>query len=75
MRFSLPTMLKPRYTPEGSTDPLAPVEGESEQVEQGSIIKGVHQFELTVFDAEEVSSVVSPTHSIAISRDTTHKSK
>ena len=52
MRFSLPTMLKPRYTPEGSTDPLAPVEGESEQVEQGKI-KGVHQFELTVFDAEE----------------------
>ena len=58
VRFSLPTMLKPRYTPEGSTDPLAPVEGESEQVEQGKI-KGVHQFELTVFDAEEVSSVVS----------------
>ena len=70
VRFSLPTTLKPRYTPEGSTDPLAPVEGESEQVEQGKI-KGVHQFELTVFDAEEVSSVVSPTHSIAISRDDT----
>ena len=70
MRFSLPTTLKPRYTPAGSTDPLAPVEGEDGQVEQGKI-KGVHQFELTVFDAEEVSSVVSPTHSIAISREDT----
>ena len=70
VRFSLPTTLKPRYTPAGSTDPLAPVEGEDGQVEQGKI-KGVHQFELTVFDAEEVSSVVSPTHSIAISREDT----
>ena len=70
VRFSLPTTLKPHYTPAGSTDPLAPVEGESEQVEQRKI-RGVHQFELTVFDAEGVSSVVSPTHSIAISHEDT----
>ena len=70
VRFSLPTTLKPRYTPAGSTDPLAPVEGAVGQVKRGKI-KGVHQFELTVFDAEEVSSVISPTHSIAISREDT----
>ena len=70
VRFSLPATLKPRYTPAGSTDPLAPVEGDSEQVVRGKI-KGVHQFELRVLDAEQISSIVSPTHSIVVSREDT----
>ena len=28
VRFSLPMVLKPRYTPAGSSDPLAPIGGE-----------------------------------------------
>ena len=70
VRFSLPATLKPRYTPAGSTDPLAPVEGESGQVERGTV-KGVHQFELRVLNVEQVSSVTSPTHSITVSREQT----
>ena len=38
VRFSLPSCLKPRYTPAGSTDPLASLASEEgQQVERGSI--------------------------------------
>ena len=66
VRFSLPSTLKPRYTPVGSTDPLAPVpRREGQQVESGSI-SAVSWFHMTVEGAEGVAEVTSPTHSITV---------
>ena len=70
-RFSLPATLKPRYTPAGSTDPLAKVGGADEggeQVVQVSV-PGVQKFKLSVFSPEDVDEVTSPTHSIAVKRE------
>ena len=64
--FSLPSTLKPRYTPAGSTDPLAPVPaGEGQQTERGSV-SAVSWFHMTVEGADGVAEVTSPTHSISI---------
>ena len=64
VRFSLPSSLKPRYTPAGSSDPLAGVGGGVQaQVEQASI-SCVQHFQLTVLNAEEVAEVTSPMHAI-----------
>lgn len=68
VRFSLPTTLKPRYTPAGSKDVLAPVIGGLTQVTHGTF-SGVQQFELKVLEAQNVSAVTSPTHAINVSRD------
>ena len=69
VRFSLPTTLKPRYTPAGSSDPLAPVpSGDSNQVEQASVAR-VHSFQMKVLDAEDVAEVTSPTHAIAVVKE------
>ena len=69
VRFSLPTTLKPRYTPTGSSDPLAPIlTGDSDQVEHASIA-GVHSFQMKVLDAEDVAEVTSPTHAIAVAKE------
>ena len=69
VRFSLPTALKPRYTPAGSSDPLAPVpSGDSDQVEQASVA-GAHSFQIKVLDAEDVAEVTSPTHAIAVVKE------
>ncbi|CAI8029551.1 von Willebrand factor A domain-containing protein 5A [Geodia barretti] len=66
VRFSLPSTLKPRYTPTGSTDPLAPVPaGEEEQVKSGTV-SAVSWFHLTVEGADGVAVVTSPTHSITV---------
>ena len=66
VRFSLPSTLKPRYTPVGSTDPLAPVSAvEGQQVESGSV-SAVSWFHMTVEGAEGVAEVTSPTHSITV---------
>ena len=62
-RFSLPTVLKPRYTPAGSTDPLAAIGGEGGQVEKGTA-PAVSSFSIRVDRAESVSSITSPTHDI-----------
>ena len=63
IRFSLPATLKPRYTPAGSTDPLASVPGgEGKQVKSGTV-PAVSWFHMTVEGAESVSEV---THSITI---------
>ena len=64
IRFSLPTGLKPRYTPAGSTDPLAPIEG-GDAVQQGKI-SGFQKFLLRVHEAESVAQVTSPTHEINV---------
>ena len=69
VRFSLPTTLKPRYTPTGSSDPLTPVpSGDSDQVEQASIA-GAHSFQMTVLDAKDVAEVTSPTHDINVIKE------
>ena len=69
VRFSLPTTLKPRYTPTGSSDPLAPIlTGDSDQVEHASI-SGAHSFQMKVLDAEDVAEVTSPTHAIAVAKE------
>jgi hypothetical protein len=66
VRFSLPSTLKPRYTPAGSTDPLASVPaGEEEQVKSGTV-SAVSWFHLTVEGADGVAEVTSPTHSITV---------
>ena len=64
VRFSLPSTLKPRYTPTGSSDPLARVGGGAQaQVEQAST-SCVQHFQLTVLNAQGVAEVTSPTHTI-----------
>ena len=68
VRFSLPSTLKPRYTPAGASDPLAPVpSGEGNQVERASA--GVHGFQLNVLSTEDIAEVISPTHSISVTPD------
>jgi len=65
VRFSLPSVLKPRYTPAGSSDPLAPVpSGEGEQVEHAKV-SGVYGFQLKVVDAKDIAEVTSPTHTLS----------
>ena len=72
-RFSLPSTLKPRYSPAGSSDPLARVEGGAEgQVEQATT-SGVHKFQLTVLNAESVAGVTSPTHTIVTQKEAGNK--
>ena len=60
--FSLPTILKPCYTPAGSSDPLAPIRGEPGQVEKSSA-PAVSSFSLNVAESDDVT-VTSPTHEI-----------
>ena len=65
VRFTLPSVLKPRYTPAGSTDPLAKVGGgdTTGQVQQASA-PAVFKFNLEVAGAESVSYIDSPTHTL-----------
>ena len=64
VRFSLPAVLKPRYTPSGSTDPLKPIGLEpASNVAHGSA-PAVFKFEMEVADEKLISSVTSPTHTI-----------
>ena len=68
VRFSLPSSLKPRYSPAGSSDPLAGVGGGAQaQVDQAST-SCVQHFQLTVLNAKEVAEVTSPTHTITATR-------
>lgn len=59
VRFSLPAVLKPRYTPHGSTDPLAQL-----ATAAPGKAPAVHSFEMVV-KKEGVASVTSPTHAIS----------
>ena len=69
VRFSLPSTLKPRYTPTGSSDPLAPVPcGEGEQVEHAKV-SGVYGFQLKVVDAGDIAEVTSPTYTLSVASD------
>lgn len=63
VRFTLPAVLKQRYTPTGSTDPLIHVSGMPGQVVHGTT-PAVYDFSLTVAEAEAISAITSPTHDI-----------
>jgi len=63
VRFTLPAVLKQRYTPTGSTDPLIHVSGMPGQVVHGTT-PAVYDFSLTVAEAEAISAISSPTHNI-----------
>lgn len=62
VRFTLPTVLKPRYTPEGSADPLAAAGG----AVQGQA-PAVYDFKMTVKN-DGVADVTSPTHTISVDK-------
>ena len=64
VRFTLPSVLKPRYTPAGSTDPLAKIGGDISQVQQASA-PAVFNFSLDVAEEGGVANVTSPTHTIS----------
>lgn len=70
VRFALPSVLKPRYTPSGSTDPLEKVGGADarDQVQQASA-PAVFSFQLEVASSG-VSSVTSPTHGEEVQTET-----
>ena len=61
VRFTLPSVLKPRYTPEGSSDPLAATQNPS--VKQASVA-GVFKFRMCIEGAKRVAEVSSPTHQL-----------
>ena len=65
VRFTLPSVLKPRYTPEGSTDPLAAAPNPS--VKHASIA-GVFKFRMIVDGSAKVAGVSSPSHKLKIDR-------
>ena len=61
VRFALPSVLKPRYTPEGSSDPLAATQ--NSDVKQASVA-GVFKFSMSIEGAKRVAEVSSPTHQL-----------
>jgi len=61
VRFTLPSVLKPRYTPEGSSDPLAAAQNPS--VKQASV-NGVFKFTMSIEGVKRVAEVSSPTHQL-----------
>ena len=63
VRFTLPAVLKPRYTPEGSVDPLTPAAG----AKKGES-PAVYDFKMTL-KSDEVADVTSPTHAISVDKD------
>ena len=65
VRFSLPAVLKPRYTPTGSTDPLKAVGAGVASNIAGSSVPAVFNFEMDALDATSVSHITSPTHTIS----------
>ena len=62
-RFSLPTVLKPRYTPAGSSDPLAGISGGDSHVQTGTA-PAISHFLMEVVGADGVNLITSPTHNI-----------
>ena len=68
VKFTLPSVLKPRYTPSGSTDPLAYSYGTSIQ-DQVATTHAVFDFTLDVMEPNSISEVTSPTHTITTQKD------
>ena len=69
VRFALPAVLKPRYSPVGSEDPLAPVTGAETPTDQirRTEAPAVYTFDLTIAGAEGIAEVSSPSHKIKTS--------
>ncbi len=63
VRFTLPAVLKPRYTPAGSLDPLAPAGGANK-----GEAPAVYDFQMAI-KSEGVSDVTSPTHELSVKRE------
>ena len=61
VRFTLPSVLKPRYTPVGSTNLLTG----TQSVKQ-ALVAGVFEFRMRVEGSTTVSEVSSPTHKLKI---------
>ena len=59
VRFTLPSVLKPRHTPEGSSDPLASAQNRSVKK---TLVSGVFDFRMRIEGSARVSEVSSPTH-------------
>lgn len=66
--FSLPSVLKPRYTPTGSVDPLELFFGAYNQGQQAAV-HAVIEFSLNIMEPDYISEVTSPTHTITTQRD------
>ena len=62
VRFTLPAVLKPRYTPAGSTDPLAV----ASNAVQGQT-PAVYHFNMTIKKGG-VADITSPTHTISVDK-------
>ena len=60
----LPSILKPRYTPQGSSNPLAKIEGGETSQVQHATTPAVFNFNLEVTGSDGVHNVASPTHNI-----------
>ena len=69
VRFALPAVLKPRYTPIGSENPLAHATGA--ETPHGQVHRtrapAVYTFDLTIAGAEGIAEVSSPSHKIKTS--------
>ena len=63
IRFSLPSVFKPRYTPAGSSDPLADVSDSGSQVSSAQIA-GYNSFKLNILEPQGIATIVSPTHTL-----------
>ncbi|XP_028392748.1 von Willebrand factor A domain-containing protein 5A-like isoform X1 [Dendronephthya gigantea] len=67
VRFVLPTVLKPRYTPLGSTDPLAPETSTSGSATvHHATGPPVYEFEMVINGAPSIAEVTSPSHEIHV---------
>ena len=65
VRFVLPTVLKPRYTPSGSSDPLEPIaSGDERPVRHTECPLSAYKFELVISGADDIAEVTSPSHRI-----------
>ena len=63
VRFTLPSVFKPRYTPAGSSDPLAGVSGAQVSSAQ---VAGFNKFQLNISEPDRIEAVTSPTHTLSL---------
>lgn len=70
IRFSLPSTLKPRYTPAGSSDPLANISGAPDSQVEHASIPGVNSFKMIILNAtQQIADITSPTHTLNSVKD------
>ena len=63
VRFSLPSVFKSRYTPTGSSDPLANVSDSGSQVSSAHS-SSYSRFQLNILEPQRIATIVSPTHTL-----------